>query len=132
MNFKRFMILAVVLCFALGLCACGNAAGDAETTAGTTAKMQETTEATDDGKVTYTVKVLDEGGNPVAGAGVQLCKETCLPGLTNADGVAQFNVVEDEYKVSFMAMPEGYQAETEEFYFDDGSFELTITLKAVA
>ena len=132
MNMKCFAILALVLCVALSLCACGTAEDAPETTAATAAATEETTEATEDGKVTYTVKVLDESGNPVAGAGVQLCKETCLPGLTNADGVAQFNVVEDEYKVSFMVMPEGYQADAEEFYFDNGSFELTITLKVVA
>ena len=136
MDFKRFVTLMLVLCLALCLCACGSAAGNTETTAATTADTaaatQEATEAVDDGKVTYTVKVVDEGGNPVAGAMVQLCKETCLPGATNAEGVAQFNTVEDEYKVSFMTMPEGYQADAEEFYFDDGSYELTITLKAVA
>ena len=136
MNMKCFAILALVLCLALSLCACGNAAGNtettAETTADTTAATQEATETVDDGKVTYTVKVVDEGGNPVAGAMVQLCKETCLPGLTNAEGVAQFDVVEDEYKVSFMVMPEGYQADAEAFYFDDGSYEMTITLKAAA
>lgn len=135
MNFKRFLTVLLVLCLTLCLCACGNASGDAETTGATNATTEATTEATepaDDGKVTYTVKVVDEGGNPVAAAMVQLCKETCLPGATNAEGVAEFRVVEDEYKVSFMSMPAGYEAEAEEFYFEDGSFELTITLKAVA
>ena len=52
--------------------------------------------------------------------------------MTNAEGVATFRVVEDDYKVSFMTMPEGYEAEAEEFYFEDGAYELTITLKAMA
>lgn len=135
MNFKRFLTALLVLCLALSLCACGNASGDAETTGATNATTEATnddTEPVDDGKVTYTVKVVDEGGNPVAAAMVQLCKETCLPGATNAEGVAEFKVVEDDYKVSFMTMPAGYEAEAEEFYFEDGSYELTITLKAVA
>lgn len=131
MNIKRFLTFVLAACLLLGLCACGEAAADptesaeAQTTAGTEAP-------TDDGKVTYTVKVVDEGGNPVASAAVQLCKESCLPGMTNAEGVATFRTVEDDYKVSFMTMPAGYAADAEEFYFDDGSFELTITLKAVA
>ena len=133
MRMKHFVMLAMTACLLLGLCACGGTAANNETTAATTEATQaDTTAPVDDGKVTYTVKVVDEGGNPVAGAGVQLCKETCLPGLTNAEGVAEFRVVEDTYKVSFMMMPEGYEADDEEFYFDDGSFELTITLKAVA
>ncbi len=131
MNIKRFLALTLALCLALALCACGNTAANQpapstpETTEGTTAPV-------DDGKVTYTVKVVDEGGNPVASAAVQLCKDSCLPGMTNAEGVATFRVVEDTYKVSFMVVPAGFEAEAEEFYFDAGSYELTITLKAAA
>ena len=134
MNMKSVLAFVLVLCMALCLCACGNTAGNTETAPATTESVA-TTEAAqvDDGKVTYTVKVVDEGNNPVAGAMVQLCKETCLPGVTGADGVAVFNVVEDsEYKVSFMSQPAGYEGVEEAYYFEAGSYELTITLKAVA
>lgn len=130
MNIKRFLVFALALCLVLGLCACTAPAADGGET--TTEATQDTTETVDDGKVTYTVEVVDEGGNPVASAAVQLCKDSCLPGMTNAEGVATFRVVEDDYKVSFMTMPEGYEAEAEEFYFEDGAYELTITLKAMA
>ena len=131
MSIKRFLSFLLVACALLGLCACGEAAADPkESTPAVT--TEATTQPVDDGKVTYTVKVVDEGGNPVASAAVQLCKDSCLPGMTNAEGVATFRVVEDDYKVSFMTMPAGYEAEAEEFYFDDGAYELTITLKAVA
>jgi hypothetical protein len=128
---KRFLCYSLITCLLLSLCACGQAAADpkASTPAVTT---EGTTEPVDDGKVTYTVKVVDEGGNPVANAAVQICKDSCLPGMTNAEGVATFRVAEDAYKVSFMAMPAGFEAEAEEFYFEDGAYELTITLKAVA
>ncbi len=137
MDFKRIFALVLALCLALSLCACGGAAGNTETptTEGTeaTTPATEDTEPVDDGNVTYTVKVVDEGGNPIAGAMVQLCKETCLPGVTGVDGVAVFNVVEDsEYKVSFMSQPAGYEGIEEAYYFEDGSYELTITLSAVA
>lgn len=130
MDIKRFLVFTLAVCLLLGLCACTAPAADSGET--TTEATQDTTETVDDGKVTYTVKVVDEGGNPVASAAVQLCKDSCLPGMTNAEGVATFRVVEDDYKVSFMTMPEGYEAEAEEFYFEDGAYELTITLKAVA
>lgn len=131
MNIKRFLILALTVCLLLGLCACGETAADPKGTS-TAETTGETTEPIDDGKVTYTVRVVDEAGDPVANAAVQLCKDSCLPGMTDADGVATFRVVEDTYKVSFMTMPAGFEADAEEFYFDDGSYELTITLKAVA
>lgn len=133
-DIKRILILALTVCLALGLCACGENAGNSkENTGASTAETTlETTETVDDGKVTYTVTVVDENGDPVANAAVQICKDSCLPGMTNEEGVAVFKVVEDEYKVSFMAMPEGFEAEAEEFYFEDGAYELTITLKAVA
>lgn len=133
MNIKRVVVFVLTLCLMLSLCACTQGGADVkETTGNTTEATQDTTETVDDGKVTYSVAVVDEDGNPVVGAAVQICKDSCLPGMTNEEGVAKFNVVEDDYKVSFMAMPEGYEAEAEEFYFEDGSYELTITLKAVA
>lgn len=130
MNIKRFLILALTLCLALSLCACADTAAEPKESTGET--VQDVTETVDDGKVTYTVTVVDENGEPVANAAVQICKDSCLPGMTNEEGVAKFNVVEDDYKVSFMTMPEGFEAEAEEFYFEEGSYELTITLKAAA
>ena len=132
MSIKRLTIFALMICLLSSLCGCGetNAIPNDDTT--TVVTTEGSTEPVDDGKVTYTVKVVDEGGNPVASAAVQLCKDSCLPGMTNAEGVATFRVVEDAYKVSFMAMPAGFEAEAEEFYFEDGSYELSIILKAVA
>ena len=135
-NIKNILALILVLCMALSLIACGQAPEAPETVATTEAtNAPETTEAApiDDGKTEYKVIVVDEGGNPVANAMVQICKDSCLPGMTNAEGVATFNVAEEEgYKISFMTMPAGYEADAEEFYFEAGATEITIVLKAVA
>lgn len=132
MRIKNLLAIVLTLAFLLTLAACNQTETPAGTT-DTTGTTEGTTEPVDDGKVTYTVKVVDEGGNPVAQAAVQLCKDSCLPGMTNAEGVATFRVLEDAgYKVSFMVMPAGYEAEETEFYFADGSYEMTIILKAVA
>ena len=85
----------------------------------------------------YTVKIVDEAGNPVVGVMVQICQgETCLPGpVSDANGVVTFQVAEADYKVSFLGgVPAGYEYTTEEteFYFENGSYEVTIVLKAVA
>ncbi len=140
-NVKNIVAALLVLCMALGLCACGSKEANEQTTAlqttGASETTQETTQAqeettVDNGLTEYTVKVVDEGGNPIAGAKVQLCMENCYPGKTGEDGVAKFTIAEGDYKVSFMAMPEGYDYTTEEqeFHFEDGSYEMTITLKA--
>lgn len=145
MKMKRLIAMLLALCAVVSLCACGNAADSAadttaapettEATVVTTEAPEETTEAEITG-IVYTVKVEDEGGNPVAGAMVQMCEGTnCVPASTNDEGVATFNVqAEAAYEVKFMTMPAGYDYTTEEqvFHFDSGAYEMTIVLKAVA
>ncbi|MGN0998983.1 MAG: hypothetical protein ACI4PO_05475 [Faecousia sp.] len=132
-----FGILALIAC--LCLCACGGetptgttAATDPNPTVTAPTQTEGTTAPTEDGKILYRVAVVDQDGNPVSGAMVQLCLDTCLPGATNASGVAEFKVTEADYKVSLMMMPAGYTYATEEqeFHFAAGTTELTITLKA--
>lgn len=135
---KRLLTMVLALCMVLSLAACSGGSDETtapeETTAPveTTAPAEETTEPADDGMVDYTVTVTDESGNPIAGALVQLCMDTCYPGVTDESGVASFHVAEADYKVSFLSLPEGYtySGAEEEFYFDAGSTALTIVLKA--
>lgn len=129
MKMRNVFAAVLVLCMALSLMACGNTEPQ-ETTQAT----QATTEATkpvDDGKVAYKVTVVDNAGNPIAGAMVQMCLETCFPAVTNENGVAEFSLAEADYKVSFINAPEGYTVE-EAYYFEAGSHEMTITLNPAA
>lgn len=134
MSIKRFLVLLLAIFMLCGLCACGNAEQPAGTTTAPVADQPEdpTDEpVADDGKVAYTVKVVDGSGAPMSGVAVQICKDSCMPGVTNAEGVATFRVAEEEgYKVSFLTLPEGYTAEAEEFYFEAGITEMTLTLTA--
>lgn len=146
MTTKRFLALLLALMLVLGLCACGDTTAqgtpDADPTDPPASQQTEeptaqSTEApTDNPNPIYTVKIVDEGGNPVVGAMVQMCQgETCMPGpLSDATGTVTFQVAEADYKVSFLgSVPAGYDYTTEEteFYFEDGSYELTIVLKAI-
>ena len=136
-HLKRLLAVMLVLSVVLCLCACGNTQPDPvdDTKPATEPVVTDpVTEPVDDGKVTYKVTVQDEGGNPVAGALVQLCLDACVPAMTNAQGVAEWTVEEADYKVSFAMMPVGYDYATDaqEFYFDDDSCEMTLTLKVVA
>lgn len=138
---KNIFVLLLALCMVLSLCACGasdnsDATDASETVPAVTAAQTEASEETEapaaDGTAGYKVTVVDEEGNPIAGAMVQICMDTCYPGVTDASGVATFDVEEADYKVSFLSLPSGYTYSTEEqeFYFEDGSTEITLTLKA--
>ena len=135
---KKIFVLMLSICLLLCLCACGQDQNPTETTAPSKAtdptdNNTEATDATvDDGKVTYTVTVTDEQGNPLTSAMLQLCKDVCIPAVVDANGVATWTVAEDAYKVSFLNLPGGYTytAEETEFYFADGETAMTIVLKA--
>lgn len=106
MNKKLLMIISLMLCLSVFLCAC--ATGNGDETTGTTEPSgtaqpttdpttEPTTEPTDDGKVTYTVIVKDSQGNPVVGEYVQICKEnaTCfIPVATDENGAATWRLEE--------------------------------------
>ena len=135
---KKFVVLLLSLCLLLCLCACGQDQTPTQATepSSTTTVPTEGTEATDptvdDGKVTYTVTIVDEQGNPISGVMVQICKDACIPAVADASGVATWRVAEDSYKVSFLSLPAAYTYTTEEteFYFADGETSMTIVLKA--
>ena len=145
MDMKRLFAILMTLCLCFALVACGG--GAEEPTQQTEAPTEvteapvvepeepETTEAEPTG-IVYTVYVKDEGGNPIASAMVQMCEGTnCMPAATNADGAATFTVAQEaDFEVKFLTLPAGYEYTTEDqvFHFDAGSYELTITLKAVA
>ena len=147
---KKLFAILLLVCMVFTLCACD--AGKPEETKAS-ASGQETTapvetdppvttpqvtepEETEPQGVTYTIKVVDEGGNPVPGMMVQLCAESCMPRLTDADGNAIYeNQVErSDYKASVTVYAEGYEAASEQvdYYFGEGNYEVTITVKAVA
>lgn len=127
---SKLLLLMLSVCMVFSLCACGEApAGDTEPPA-SDEDPTSTDAPADDGKVTYTVTVTDENGDPVVGAVVQLCEgSTCKPAATDADGKAVYRTAEADYKVSVTQAPEGYAADETEYRFEEGSYELTIVLK---
>ena len=132
---KRMICLMMATLLMLGLCACGGEEApkiDETQPATEAAPVVEETAAAEDGKVTYTIHVEDENGTALSGVMVQICKDACLPGMTDAEGNAAFTVAEDDYKVSFLTLPAGYTCATEEteFHFAEGATEITLVLKA--
>lgn len=143
---KKLLVSMLAICTVVAFCACGGAennndaqntdtqVADTQTVVADTQKEEVETEVVADGKVNYKVTVVDEAGNPIVGALVQLCNESCFPSATGEDGVANFSLDEAKYKVSFLTLPAGYtySGDAQEFYFEEGSVELTITLKPEA
>ncbi len=137
---KKILATILLSCMVLSLCACGSGNGDNKNSQNTentqesqAGNSENDSESEKEEGVVYTIKVVDEGGNPVSGVMVQLCKDTCMPKLTNADGVAEFPVeaIEDGYKAGVTNLPEGYVYEGEEnVYFEDKT-EVTLVVKAV-
>ena len=135
---KRILAAILMLAMACSLVACGgngsannteNTQNESEVNKDTEKESEKESEATG---VVYTIKVVDEAGNPVEGAVVQLCKDSCSPAVTNAEGVAQFKVKElsDEYKATIATYPDGTQYPEDYVYFTGGITEVTLTMKA--
>lgn len=144
---KKIFVAILMLCMVMSFCACGgsdngtdnenkeNVGSENKDNEGTENNDDSQEENEDDGKVLYTVTVVDEEGNPIAGAMVQVCDEgNCYaPTTTNDEGVAEFRLAEsDEYKAKLLTNPEGYEAvDTDYVHFDEGSTEVTLTVKPV-
>ncbi len=145
-------VLCVLLCSLVIFCACTGEntpaetnATEAPTEAPATETVPETNEETNsetdpetvvDGKVTYTIIVVDADGNPVEGVEVQMCDVdgTCLlPVKTDANGVATFEKDEATYYVTIAACPEGFVADSETKHnFAEGTTEMTVTIEKAA
>jgi len=135
---KMMCVFLLAVCLLGTLCACdaggknpnpdSSVTDDSSVDDSSVPAGDESSQPVDDGKVTYTVTVKDADGNPVSGAMVQICKETCFPTMTDANGVATWSMEEDEYKISFAMTPAGFAVE-EAYYFEDDATEMTITLQ---
>ena len=131
---KRLITLLLVLTMALCLVACG----DDGTTPATDPQSQPTTGSTatepsstaNQAVYNYLVRVVDQDGNPIAGAYIQMCLKTCDFFVTGEDGYALIDKpIADGYKVLIIALPAGYEGYTfsqEDTYFESGKTEMTL------
>ena len=87
-----------------------------------------------DERVTYTVTIVDQNGDAVVGAGVQLCYNgLCLPSVNTDDNGVMTNLIKDGYEVSvLLTLPEGYSATTVSGNYHaiipEGQTEITVTV----
>lgn len=131
---KKFLALIMALAMVFCLCACG---GDENGPTGNEAlntQQQNDTETSSEEETTpkFEVTVVDQNGDVVSGIWVQLCNESCLPKVTDENGVATFDAeITDGYKLSVMTCPEGYETEyvgTNYIYLEEGITEYTFEI----
>lgn len=83
-----------------------------------------------DGNAAYTIKVVDEAGDPVPGAMIQICDDaTCAVAVTDENGSATHVAAPYAYEIHLLKAPEGYAKVTETFHMEPAGGELTITLQ---
>lgn len=143
---KKLFALLAVLCVVFSLCACGGNSDSDENADNDVNVENQTDDDLEDADVeddsddeedttaaTFKVTVVDEGGNPVQGCMVQVCKESCVPAITDANGVATFSIaIEDGHHLAVSSCPAGYEYTGEaEIDLEAGATEYTLTLKAV-
>ena len=66
-----------------------------------------------DEKAAYTLRFLDQNGAPVAGVIANICDETtCLPAVSDENGIVSFENVPYPYDIHVLRVPEGYAFDT--------------------
>lgn len=156
---KRFLILVLALILTMTmLVACGNTTdtpeepnnnqneqpgdekpGDTEQPGDTQNPDDKPEEPVKPVKVTYTVTVKDQDGNPIAGVEAQICVgDVCKkPNVTGEDGVVKFSMDDPgdstvSLQINEGGSPEGYEYPTEKIAIEAGQTEITVTLNKKA
>lgn len=81
----------------------------------------------------YTIKCVDQDGNPVAGTMINVCTdETCTPMPVDENGVLEFTLPAYPYVLHVLIVPEGYEFDTtvEEIAPEEGG-EVVFTFQKV-
>lgn len=134
---RRLLAILLALFVVFSLCACG---GNTDTdvkdddTVNSEVDSSEEDTSSEEESAAFEVKVVDASGNPVEGVMLQICKDSCIPAKTDADGIAKFNIeITDGHKLQVLSCPAGYQYTGEaEVYLEAGSSEYTVELSEAA
>lgn len=133
MKLRNILALILALCVVFTLCACGESgSGNDEETEAQTEEQNDTGSNGEEKKevAEYVVNVVDEDGDPIEGVSVQFSKDSGdTTGTTNEDGTMSLTCLITDIVVTVEDVPSGYEADSDEYTFEEGSFEMTITLK---
>lgn len=80
-------------------------------------------------EVTYTVKYVDQDGNPVVGAMLQVCDDTlCQVFVSDSNGLCTFTLPPFEYELHTLMVPAGYESNSEIYSTNVSGEALTIVI----
>lgn len=132
---KKILVVLLAICMLFSFCACGadtDSKKDNDVSSTPVSSNEDTSSEEETAK--FEVKVVDGMGNPVEGVMLQICKDSCIPAKTDANGIATFNIeVTSEHKLSVLSCPTGYEYSGEaEVYMEDGATEYTVELGEAA
>lgn len=131
---KRLLALVLAIGMVLCLCACGADKNGPTGNETLNNQQQNDTESSSNEETVakFKVTLVDQNGDPVPNTWVQICKETCVPKTTDANGVAEFDFEStDGHKISLFSCPEGYETEyvgDNYIYLEDGETEYTFEI----
>jgi hypothetical protein len=90
-------------------------------------------------KVTYTITIKDQDGNPIAEVEAQICVDgVCKkPNVTDENGVVKFSMDDPgdstlSLQINEGGSPAGYEYPTEKIAIEAGQTEITVTLNKKA
>lgn len=135
---KKLLAVLLTLLVVFSLCACGNNADTTDNTddieSSAVEESSEVESSEEEKSAAFEVKVVDTAGNPVEGVMLQICKDSCIPAKTDANGIASFNIeITEGHKLQVLTCPEGYEYTGEaEVYLEEGSTEYTVELSEAA
>ncbi|MBR2489847.1 MAG: hypothetical protein IKB45_05180 [Clostridia bacterium] len=132
---KKLLAVLLSLLVVFSLCACGADTSSSKDDVSSSEIVSGSDDTSSEEKTSkFEVKVVDANGNPVEGVMLQICKDSCIPAKTDANGVATFNIeVTSEHKLSVLSCPAGYEYTGEaEVYMEDGATEYTVELSEAA
>jgi len=146
---KKLLVLLLTLCTVFSFAACGGAGDTSEESSFDITSEDSSTpnddlasdsdlsvpdtdtsvEAPEEPTVAFTVTVVDRDGNPVVGAGIQVCKEACYVSVTNEKGVATFTeAIGEGYSISVLACPAGYTVDNTVYAKDENGMPSKVAL----
>jgi hypothetical protein len=124
-------LIAILLALGLLFCFCGCGSSQEKTDINST-PVAENISSKEEAQQKFTVTLLDQNGDPVPNVMVQICKDTCLPKPTDANGIATFDFeTTDGHKLSLFSCPQGYETEyvgTNYIYLEDDLTEYTFEI----
>ncbi len=135
-SMKKLYALLLALCMVFCLFACGGNDKKDDEQNDNKVNVEANDDKTDNKEEekeqpSFKVKIVDQNGDPVQGVMIQVCKEFCLPAISNDEGIATISIeIEDGHKLQFSSAPEGYTYEGEaDIYLEAGQTEYTMELK---